>query len=133
MGTLLVVEPEVGPQARLQLWNSLIVLDVDVFVFHAPPQALHEYVVQRPPPTVPAHRDPGLLQAAGVIPRRELRTLIGVEDLWPAQRQRLVESLQAEPPLQRVRQAPREHVPAESVDHRRQEHETMTHWNICDV
>src|SRR5271165_170569 len=97
MGTLLVVEPEVGPQARLQLWYAFIVLDVDVLVFYAPPQPLHEHVVQRTPPTVSAHRDPSLLQAAGVFPRRELRTLVGVEDLRPAQRQRLVEGLHAEP------------------------------------
>src|SRR5512135_3096029 len=133
MGTLLVVEPEVGPQSRLQLWHTLIVLDVYVFVFHAPPQPLHEHVVQRTPPTVPAHRDPGRLQAVGVIPRRELRTLVGVEDLRPAQRQRLVEGLQAELPFQRVRQPPREHVPAEPVDHRRQVHEAMTHRNMCNV
>src|SRR5512135_756510 len=133
MGTLLVVEPEVGPQPRLQLWHTLILLDVYVFVFHAPPQPLHEHVVQRPPPTVPAHRDPGLLQAVGVLPRRELRSLVGVEDLRPAHRQRLLERLQAEPPLQRVRQPPREHVPAVPVDHCRQVHEAMPHRHIRDV
>src|SRR5512135_494968 len=133
MGTLLVVEPEVGPQPRLQLWHTLILLDVYVFVFHAPPQPLYEHVVQRPPPPVPAHRNPGLLQAVGVLLRRELGPTVGVEDLRPAQRQRLVEGLQAEPPFQRVRQPPREHVPAEPVDHRRQVHESVPHWHICDV
>src|SRR5262245_15724358 len=58
MGTLLVVEAEVRRQARLQLRHNFIVIYVDVLVFHAPPQPLHEYVVQRPPPTVPAYRDP---------------------------------------------------------------------------
>src|SRR5262249_9996580 len=58
MGTLLVVEPEVGRQARLQLRHPLIVLDVDVFVFHASPQPLHEHVVQGPPATVPAQAIP---------------------------------------------------------------------------
>src|SRR5262249_54956216 len=76
-GTILVVEPEVGRQARFQLRDLVIVFDVDVFVFDTPPQPLHEHVVQRTPPTVTAHRDPGLLQAAGVLPRRELRPLIG--------------------------------------------------------
>src|SRR5262249_60535536 len=70
MGTLLVVEAEVGRQARLQLGHSLIILDVDVFVFDAPPEPLDEHVVQGPPPTIPAHGDPGLLQAAGVLLRR---------------------------------------------------------------
>src|SRR5512135_965719 len=86
----------------------------------------------RPPP-VPAHRNPGLLQAVGVLLRRELGPTVGVEDLRPAQRQRLVEGLQAEPPFQRVRQPPREHVPAEPVDHRRQVHEAMMHRDICNV
>jgi hypothetical protein len=36
MGTLLVVESEVGRQARLQLRHCIIVIDVDVFVFCAP-------------------------------------------------------------------------------------------------
>src|SRR5262245_12703428 len=86
MATLLVAEPEIGLQARDQLGSPLVVLDVDVLVFHTPPQPLHEHVVRRPPTPVPAHRDPGLLQAAGVIPRRELGALIGVEDLRPAPR-----------------------------------------------
>ena len=67
VGTLLVVEPEVGRQARLQFGDSLIILNVNVFVFHAPPEPFHEHVVQRTPPTVPAHRDPGRLQPAGVL------------------------------------------------------------------
>jgi hypothetical protein len=33
MGTILVVELEVGRQTRLQLRNTSIILDVDVFVF----------------------------------------------------------------------------------------------------
>jgi hypothetical protein len=86
MGTLLVVEPEVGRQARLQLGHSLIILDVNVFVFDAPPQTFHKHIVQRPPPTIPAHGDPGLLQAVGVLLRRELGPLVGVENLRPADR-----------------------------------------------
>ena len=39
-----------------------------------------------------------LLQAPGERPRRELRSLVGVEDLRPAHRQGLVQRLQAERP-----------------------------------
>ena len=67
MGTLLVVEPEVGPQARLQLRHTFIVRNIDMLVFYTPPQPLHEPVVERTPSTVPAHSDPGLLQALGVL------------------------------------------------------------------
>src|SRR5579864_6776198 len=72
MGTLLVVEPEIGCQARLQLRHLLMLRNVDVIVFYAPPQPFDEHVVQRTPPPVLAHRDPGLLQTAVVFLRREL-------------------------------------------------------------
>src|SRR5262249_47721489 len=104
MRAILVIEPEVGRQARLQLRNQIIVFNVDISVFHTPPESLDDDVVQRSPPTIPAHGDPGLLQAAGVLPRRELRSQVGVEDLRPAPRQRLLQRLQAEPPVQGVRQ-----------------------------
>ena len=42
----------------------------------------------------------------------ELRSLVGVEDLRPSPRQRLVQRLQAEPPVQGVGQPPREHATA---------------------
>src|SRR6516164_1057271 len=41
MGTLFIVEPEVGRQARLQLRHRFIVLDVDVFVFDRPDIRCH--------------------------------------------------------------------------------------------
>src|SRR5271165_5393666 len=85
------------------LFREFIIFDVDVFVFNAPPEPLHEDVVQRPPTTVPAHRDPRLLQAAGVLSRRELRPQVGVEALRPAPRQRLLQRLQTELPVQCVR------------------------------
>ena len=45
MGAILVVEPEVGRQARHQLRNQSIVFDVDILVFNTPPESLHEHVV----------------------------------------------------------------------------------------
>src|SRR5262249_29710231 len=104
--TLLVVEQEVGRQTRLQIYNMLIILNVDCLVFHAPPQPLHEHVVQRTPPTVTAHRAPRPPQPAGVLPRRELRSLVGVEDLRTAPLKRFVQRLQAETHVQRIRQPP---------------------------
>src|SRR5262249_11969901 len=41
MGALLVVEPEVGRQARLQLRYGFIVPNVDVFVFERPDIRYH--------------------------------------------------------------------------------------------
>src|SRR5512135_1840114 len=56
MKTLLIVEGEVPCQPPLQFRHRLITSDVNVFVFHRPPQPLDEHVVQRPTPTVHAHR-----------------------------------------------------------------------------
>jgi hypothetical protein len=110
MGPILVIEPEIGRQTHHQFRNELIIFNVDILVFHTPPESLDEDVVPRTPPTVTAHRDPGLLQAAGVLPRRELRPQVGVEDLRLAVRQRLLRRLQTEPPVQGVRQPPRQDV-----------------------
>src|SRR3954453_9175539 len=68
MRALLVVEPEVGRQARHQFGDKIIRSNVDVLVFHTPPESLDEHIVRRPPPTVHAHRHTRLLQAAGVSP-----------------------------------------------------------------
>src|SRR3954470_6425795 len=55
MRALLVVEPEVGRQARHQSGNEIIQFNVDALVFHTPPETLNEPIAQRPPPAVPAH------------------------------------------------------------------------------
>jgi hypothetical protein len=84
MGTFLVVEPEVGRQARLQLRHRIVIINLYILVFGALPEPFHEHVVRRPPPPVPAHGDPGLLQAACVFLRREPGPLVGIKDLRPA-------------------------------------------------
>src|SRR5207237_6717171 len=43
---LLVVEREVVPQPTLQFRHPLVAVQVDVFILHAPPETLHDDVVQ---------------------------------------------------------------------------------------
>ncbi len=104
--TLLIVEREVPPQTRAQLRRPFVAVQVDVLVFHTPPQPFHEHVVQTPTATIPAHRSSGRLHTAGPRLRRKLHPLVGVEHLGPAATQCLLQQVQAERTVQRVRQPP---------------------------
>src|SRR5439155_12578244 len=91
--SFLVVEREILPQSPLRVSHSFILLRIDFFVFHTPPQPLHEHVVQRPAP--PIHADPHSRRRKPPRERRarELGSLIAVEDLWPASRKRRFQHL----------------------------------------
>src|SRR4051794_23380291 len=102
MGPLVVEEGEVPRQTTVQPRHRVVSLNVNVLVFHAPPEPLDEHVVQRPPPPVHAYRRPGRFQPPGELRRRELRPLAGVEDLRPPPPQGLFEHLQAERPVERI-------------------------------
>ena len=82
-------------------------MQVHAFVFQRPPQPLDEDVVEEP--AFPIHRDAHAGPAQAVRPgkRRELATLIGIHDLGRAELVNgLVQRLNAEIDLQRVRDAP---------------------------
>jgi hypothetical protein len=81
MGSLTVVKGEVGFQALVERGDCLVVPKVDVLVFDAPPQPLHEDVVQGPATAIHADADAGALQGNGEGHRSELNALIGIEDL----------------------------------------------------
>ncbi len=129
----LVVEREVPIQAPLKRRHDLVAPQVHVLVLHRPPQPLHEHVVQAAAPTVHAHRHPGRLQPPRPRLGRELHPLVRVEHLGTAPAQRLLQHLQAERAVQRVRQPPGDHVAAVPVDRRRQVHESRGHRHIRDV
>jgi hypothetical protein len=50
--TLMVVEVEVVMQSRFQLWDRIILHEVDVLVLDRAPQALDENVVQSSAPAI---------------------------------------------------------------------------------
>src|SRR5262249_56769407 len=79
--TRVVVEDEVPAQSTSQFGNFFVSSDIDVFVFHRPPQTFDKDVVQSPPPTIHAHRHSGGFQPPGERLGRELHALVRVEDL----------------------------------------------------
>ncbi len=96
----MAVELKVFPKTHAQLPNRLVVLQVNVFVLHRPPQTLDEHVIQRATPAVHADRDPALGQDTRKLPRRELAALIRIEYLRCADGQGVLQSLDAEAALQ---------------------------------
>ena len=77
---------------------------IDVFVRDAPPEPLHEDVIQGPSASVHADGHAVRLKDAGEGVSGELATLIGVEDLGDAvARQGVRQSCHTEPALQRIR------------------------------
>lgn len=128
-----VVEREIPIQAAPGLGSVGVVPQVDLLVLHAPPQPLHEDVVQRPAALVHVDPDPRALQPPRELVAHQLRPLVRVEDLGLADPQRLVHCLHAEQRVQRVGQRPRQHVAAEPVQHRDQIQEPAPPWHLRDV
>src|SRR5271165_3721184 len=124
MKTFLIVKGKVLHQTSQQFCHCFITSYVNVFVFYCPPEPLDEHVVQRPPTTVHAHRHPRRQEPPRERLCRELHPLVGVEHLGTSRPQGLFQQLQAEPPVERVRQPPGDHIPTVPVDHRRQVHQS---------
>jgi len=114
--TLMVVEVEVVMQSRFQLWDRVILHEVDVLVLDRAPQALDENVVQGSAPAVHAHLDAGSLQDADELDGRELRTLIGVEDSRHSLFQCLPQRDPTEETIHSVRQLPSQNVAAPAAN-----------------
>ena len=102
MGSLVIVEPEVGAQLPLGFPGVGISFQVHLLVLHRPQQPLHEYVVGVPP--LPIHADPRFMvpEHLGELHAGELTATVGVEYLGPAQAQRLLQRLDAEIRLQGI-------------------------------
>src|SRR5271154_452035 len=96
-----VADPPADPCSCLTA--GLEGIEVDTFVFQRSPQPLDEDVVH--PAATTIHRDPdvGILQGGGERKAGELRALIGVEDLRPAEAgDRLLQCRDAEVGIYRV-------------------------------
>lgn len=125
MGPVIVIEPEVVLQPGFQLGNRGIVLQVDLFVLDRPPESLNKDVVkehaldliQGTAPTIHADAYPSGFEAAGELQSGKLcapvsstgQALVGIEDIRPTQKQRLMQSLQAKPVVQSIGQLPGQH------------------------
>lgn len=106
MGTLVVVEPEIGPQFSPGFSGVGVGLQVHLFVLHSTPQPLHKDVVGVLSLSGHADFHPMFLQHLDEFRAGELGTLVGVEHLPPALTQRLLQGLDAEVRLQGVGQPP---------------------------
>jgi len=114
MWAMVVVEGDPPPDAGSCLRAGLPSVQVDAFILQGPPKALDEGVVETAPLSV--HRDPGAdpFQSVGPGKGRELAALVGIHDLGRAELvDRLVQRLDAEVGLQRVRYPPSQHLAGE--------------------
>ena len=123
MRSRVIVEAEVAPDSLARLGQRIIGVQVDLLILERPPQPLHEDVVEVAPLAVHADLNLPVAQGSGEVPRRELRSLVGVKDGRPAEaREGVPQGLEAEARVQRVGQPPRQHpagVPVESPPGRR--------------
>ena len=105
-----VVVGEVAGQSREAVVTVFVLVEVDLLILDATPQALDPHVVQRATLAVHAHPDPALVEHRDEARAGELRPLVRVEDLGLSCSQRFMQGTQTELHLQRVRQLPAEHV-----------------------
>ena len=100
MGSLIVVELEVGAQFPPGIRGEGVSFQVHLLVFHGAPQPLHEYVVSILPLPVHADLHAMVLQDMGELPAGELAPLVGVEHLRPTLPQRLLQGVDTEASFQ---------------------------------
>ena len=134
VGPQVVVEGDPASDAGLGLGSGFPGMQIDAFIFQRPPEALDEDVVQVSGFAI--HRDFGLgpLQPVGPVEGCELGALIGVHDLGRAKAMdRLVQGFEAKVGLQRVGDAPGQHLAGEPVHDRDKVKEPTPHRQIGDV
>src|SRR6516165_4130624 len=118
MRSSFVVKIEIPADRASRLADGFVSSQVDLLVFDAFPQPLHEHVV--PPGPFAVHADGNAVagKQAGERRARELRTLVGIEDFRPAMTsQRILQGLDAEGRLHRDRQPPRQNTACRPVQH----------------
>ena len=98
-----IVEVEVPFQATIKIGSRFVVLEIDVFVFHAAPQAFDEDVIQRATATIHTDGDLILHEQRREVVARELSSLVRVEDVGAAVgRERVIERGDTELGVERV-------------------------------
>jgi hypothetical protein len=130
---LVAVEVEVGPKGLLCLPAVHVLPQVDLLVLDRPPESLDEHVVESPATAVHRDGNAALLQSAREGRRRELGSLVGVEDFRAGVGQRRIESIHAEVAGQRVGEPPRQHVAAVEIHDGREVEEAVLQGDVGDV
>ena len=135
MGPPVVVAAEPFPQTRPQRVHGGVLEQIDLLVFHAPPQPLDEDVVHPAPAAVHAVLDAETGQFPGPFGEGELAALIGVEDLGNATGggQGVFQGFQAEAGFHGVGNGPAQHLARCPVHHRAQVVVAAGHRHVGDV
>lgn len=110
-----------------------VIMQVNIFVFHAAPEALDEDIIESPSSTVHADQYLMVLQAPGKVVTGELGPLVGVEHHRLSAAEGLAQGLHTEPRVQRVGQTPGQNLPAVPIDDRHQVQKPPSHGEIRDV
>ena len=129
----MVVEVEVCGQPILQLTHCVILVEIDVLVFDAAPQAFAEDVVKGAAAAIHADLNVGCAQSGSEGIGRELCALVGVEDFGPTLAERLAQGIETEDTVLGVGKLPGEHIATVPVDDSDQVHEATKHRYVGDV
>src|SRR5215210_2864116 len=134
MGPPRIIVADPLGQAAPQFRTGLERVQVDTLVFQAAPQPLDEHVVH--PTAFAVHRYPYLRipQDLCELRRGELAALVGVENLRPAVTgQGVLQRLDAEPHIHRVRYTPRQHLARPPVHDRDKIQKPASHRNVGEI
>ncbi len=130
----LIIEGQIAAHPLVGVADSLVGVQIDLFIFETPPQPFDEDIV--PPPPRPIHTDLNAvsLQESRKLLAGELAALIGVEDLRRAiPADRLLHGLHAEVRRQRIGQPPRQHPATRPIEDRTEIHKPAPHRNVGDI
>ena len=134
MWSPVVVEVQVVAERGAGVADAVVGSQIHLLIFDAAPQPLDEHVVS--PGAFAVHADCNAVagEHAGEGRARELRALVGIEDVRLAvTSQRILQRFHAERCLHRDRQPPRQHAAAEPVEHHGQIDEAARHRDVGDV
>src|SRR5574342_800747 len=134
MPTLPIVELKVCLEPLPRRSYRLISLQIHILVLHAPPESLHEHIVQPSAFSIHADIDAMVLEKCYEPFRGKLTALIGVEDLRsPIPPQRLLQRLNTEGGVQGVAESPCQNFPARPVHDRHEVAKSPGHRAIGDI
>lgn len=133
MQPFVIVKVEVAAQAVVRFLRVGVVVQIDLFVFHAPPQAFGQDVVQGSPTAVHANLHVRGGEQLNVLRAREVAALITVPDLGLSLRQRPLHSGQDKGHFQRLVQFPTHDIARVPIEHSDQIEPALQQPHIRDV
>ncbi len=129
-----IVECHVACDPGLSIAGRVVGMEVDLFIFEAPPQPFHEHVVAPAPFPIHADLDAMLDEQPRELLAGKRTALIGVEDLGAAiLRDCFLHRVEAAVRRQRIGESPRQDPTTRPVEHRKEIQETTTHGDIGDI